>query len=172
MASWQGFINAIQSPGKLAGFLDKDAATIKPLMALQACLTCSAHSVASFAFSEAQAATKGSRDLEQYASNAVTWGAPPPELAAGGGGGALTPTFDSTAAIRCSNKSRTFWSSCVPDILYRLFVWLVVLCFRGCTRRVDSKLSARVALPRLVALRNREIGTDNLALAGPQKRQN
>ena len=115
MASWQGFINAMQSPGKFAGFFETDAATIKPRIAAQACFTWSAHAVASGAFKEAQAWTKGSKLLEQYASKAATCGASAP-VAAGGRGGAPTPTLDSTAAIRCSNKSRTFWSSCVPDI--------------------------------------------------------
>ena len=138
MASWQGFIKGMQSPGKFAGFLLTEAATINPRMALQACFTWSAHSVASFAFNAAQAATKGSNDLVQYASNAVTCGASA-LVEAGGGGGPATPTLLSTAAIRCSKRSKTFWSSCVPDILYRLFVWLVALLARGCTRRVESK---------------------------------
>ena len=65
MAAWQGFINAMQSPGKFAGFLLTEAATINPRIADQACFTWSALSVASFAFSEAQAWTKGSKLFEQ-----------------------------------------------------------------------------------------------------------
>ena len=121
MASWQGFINAMQSPGKFAGFFETEAATINPLIADQACFTWSAHSVASGALSDAQAATKGSKLLEQYASKAVTCGASAPVLA-GGGGGPATPTLLSTAAILCSKRLRTFWSSCVPDMMAALCV--------------------------------------------------
>ena len=124
MASWQGFIKGIQSPGKFAGFFETEAATMKPRIALQACFTWSAHSVASFAFSEAQAWTKGSKLLEQYASKAATCGASAP-VAAGGRGGAPTPTLDSTAAILCSKRSNTFWSSWVPDMMAALCVFFV-----------------------------------------------
>ena len=65
MAAWQGLMSAIQSPGKFAGFLDTDAATINPRIAAQACVTWSAHCVASFAFRAAQAWTKGSKLFEQ-----------------------------------------------------------------------------------------------------------
>ena len=65
MAAWQGLMRAMQSPGKFAGFLLTEAATMKLRIALQACFTCSAHSVASFALRAAQAATKGSSDFAQ-----------------------------------------------------------------------------------------------------------
>ena len=59
-----GLDEVMQSPGKLAGFLDgggDDESSHRD----QACFTWSAHSVASFAFSEAQAWTKGSKLFEQ-----------------------------------------------------------------------------------------------------------
>ena len=65
MAAWQGFINAMQSPGKFAGFFETEAATMKPRIAAQACFTWSAHAVASFALRAAQAWTKGSKLFEQ-----------------------------------------------------------------------------------------------------------
>ena len=63
---------------------------MNPRIADQACFTWSAHCVASGALSDAQAWTKGSKLLEQYASKAVTCGESLLPVVAGGGGGFMT----------------------------------------------------------------------------------
>ena len=100
--------------GKFAGFLLTEAATINPRMALQACLTWSAHSVASFALRAAQAATKGSSDWSSRRRTRRLGGHLHRCWRRAAAAARLTPTLLSTAAILCSKRSRTFWSSCVP----------------------------------------------------------
>jgi len=65
MTSWQGLMRPMQSPGKLAGFLHSEAATMKPRIAAQPSFTTAPQAVASGAPSASHAATKGSRYAEQ-----------------------------------------------------------------------------------------------------------
>ena len=117
-------------------------------------------------FKAAQAWTKGSKLFEQYASKAVTCGASLP-VAAGGGGGPATPTLLSTAAIRCSNKSRTFWSSCVPDIFETGVAVAFVTFARARLHAMTRSVAASAALRRLVSLRARAMSADDLAFGWP-----